>query len=105
MDALTLKRRATLGAAQVESMLVVSTAHMTEEEGRAVTSGDHWAKPTFARDEGFMFHRDSLSQEGDSITLSAGFFGCIKRAHDLGCDWIMFDCDGDVIEDIPSYEW
>ena len=108
MDELTMKRRTMLGAMLVETMLVVSTAHMTEDEATAIESGDHWCQPVLNREEGFMFVMGYLTESvssGDFLTLSEGFRGCIRRASDLGCDWLMFDRDADPIEDIKVYDW
>ena len=30
---------------------------------------------------------------------------CMKFAKENHCQWINMDCDGEVIDELPKYEW
>lgn len=94
------------GHQQVEPMLVVSTAHLTREDAQRLDEGTHAYKETFKRDEGYVFHtRNHANPDACCGDPSESMLLCFRRADSLGCDWLMFDCDADVIEDIPHHDW
>ena len=112
---------------EIAKMLVLSTRHLTqatanklpqghadlayfESQRLATSSGrtkslgpdeepDWW--PTFARDEGWVFHVGDPHDEDTpkDLTLLLAF------AQRQGVDWLMLDRDGPVVEELPHYEW
>lgn len=32
-------------------------------------------------------------------------WGCIMFAHNLGCQWLRLDRDGEIMDELPIYEW
>ena len=30
---------------------------------------------------------------------------CIMFAHNLGCQWLCLDRDGEIVDELPVYEW
>jgi hypothetical protein len=89
----------------VEPMLVVSTAHLTEAEAKSIDNGTAPISPTFERDEGWQFTYDEMHPDDPDATLSQTLIEVRQRAFDLKCDWVMFDCDAPVIADIETHDW
>jgi len=88
--------------------VVISTMHLTCEE--AELSGLPYSPlPGFDRAEGSLVYVCDLedanwdkpgpSKGWDSLHTAA------KWAKGLGFDWIMFDCDGPLVDDLEKYEW
>jgi hypothetical protein len=46
----------------------------------------------------------AASEEYDDDTPK-DLIACIDHAKALDCTWIMFDADGELIEELPEYEW
>lgn len=32
-------------------------------------------------------------------------WACIMFAHNLGCQWLCLDIDGEIMDELPVYEW
>ena len=87
----------------VETMLVVSTAHLTPELAQQMMDGEG-PSPSMQRGEGFLYHGEALH----AAARATGFAPLrllAERADALGCHWVMFDRDADVVEDIPWQDW
>lgn len=86
---------------EIDTMLVLSTSHLSRETTNLVESETAdtltWG-PSFTRDQGWIWHANQSVPPAD---LDA----CLKLAHDAGCVWVMFDCDGPVVEGLAVYEW
>ena len=99
---------------EISQMLVVSTAHVSQETAKRIDSAygknfedlmddAHWL-PSFIREEGWMFYAGNLDErelEGAPDDL----LKVLRFAADHGCTWVMFDADGPDVEELPSYEW
>jgi hypothetical protein len=96
-------------------MLVVSTSHVSEETAKMINrlrstswssrSNDITWAPTFSRDEGWMWYVG----EENPVVLDMGwpdeFAALFSLAMKHGCNWLMLDRDGDVVDDLPTFEW
>ncbi|NKX37329.1 hypothetical protein HGG70_05195 [Rhodobacteraceae bacterium R_SAG4] len=87
----------------IERILVLSTAHMSEEESKLFEETQHMLIPAFKRDEGFIFHTSTVGICYDK--LSPGWAQIYQIATERNCAWIMFDRDADVIDGIPTFDW
>ncbi len=91
------------------NMLVLSTGHVSMETAELMDNnnisrvvlynkGDYgWF--VYIPDEGIDF--DEL-EDGE---CPADLYRCMKYARDNGCDWLMFDCDTETIDELPVYNW
>ena len=82
----------------IESMLVLSTAHLTPETCNSFLpawDGPAWAKGDF----GWFVY----TANGD--TLPTDLEGCFHLAWHKGIDWIMFDRDAPTIAALPVFDW
>jgi hypothetical protein len=90
----------------IERMLVLSTGHVSKEVND-ILEGDWKALawgPEFVRDEGWVFRvvDDDIIRDTDPPQ-------CIRDAMSFargaGCEWVMFDCDGDRVEILRWHDW
>jgi len=101
---------------EIMQVLVVSCAHITEEEsklfeaaalettGHSVTLPGNLSSP-MTWQYGWMFY---IGDRGDSVTtegLSPGMAAVIELAWNNKIEWVRFDTDGPVLDNIPSYDW
>ena len=91
---------------EIVKLLVVSTAHLSEETVKAIediTSDKNvlW-DPSFTRDQGWVF---CVDMAGKYEKAPADLQDMIAFAHGQGCDWLMFDCDANVVDELKTYDW
>lgn len=85
---------------QIEKVLVLSTRHVRRETAGAVASGAEWA-PSWARDEGWMFHIDTLLENDVPADLRAA----AELARRQDCVWLMLDIDGPIVNELEEHVW
>ncbi len=83
-----------------ERMAVVSTGHVTEDENlaipRLIRNG---TIKGMARRHGWLIHVHS--SDGDLASLNT----VLTAARQSGFQWVLLDCDGDLVEGLPAYDW
>jgi hypothetical protein len=95
---------------EIHKMLVLSTSHVSQTTADLLPrnhidmiSGDHqdwW--PTFSREEGWVFYVGELKSYKDA---PSDLFFVVKYAMSHGCVWLMFDRDGETVDNLKTYEW
>ena len=58
--------------------------------------------PSFTRDQGWVF---CVDMAGKYEKAPADLQDMIAFAHGQGCDWLMFDCDANVVDELKTYDW
>ncbi len=87
---------------------VLSTAHLTFETANTEIKdnrgpGGLYTVP-FA--EGFIvFSSDSGEDLVGDPEIPPDMLTCMKWAGKHGFEWVRFDSAGDVVEELPTYEW
>lgn len=89
---------------EIQKMMVLSTAHMSPATAANWILECPWA----CYDKGdygwFMYVCDDVG-----ITEAAGVPPEIRSAIHVakreGCDWIMWDCDSPLVDELPQYDW
>lgn len=88
----------------IEKMLVLSTAHLTQE------TCNEWLRSTSTvvayekADYGwFIYVGDDEAYKNASIP--ADLMACIQHARSSQVEWLMFDRDYDAVDGLPFYEW
>lgn len=91
---------------QVENMLTLSTGHIRQATGEALTLGaaDGKGGPVACMrwaDYGWVVWRD------DDLDVEAwpDLAACFALAREHRATWIRFDCDVDPIDGLTSYVW
>lgn len=107
------ERPTELESVEVMRLPVLSTAHLTAEEG-ARHSAD-WPTHCLESEHGFVVYFGTFYQLRESIEVHAGapdaceqwagFLHCAKWAEARGFEWIRFDSDGEKRDDLHAYEW
>lgn len=101
----------------IEKILVLSTAHLEESVAKALpdaaSSDDARANqrdamwhPTWTRPEGWMFYVPPRGIEDHRYDDAPHCLkACANLAREVGCVWLMFDCDAMRIDGLPTWEW
>lgn len=84
----------------IEPLLVLSTAHLEEQTCNGWLHSAPFA--AFAKGDYGWFVYVTDDEPDD---LPADLRGCLALARTLHCDWVMFDCDADIVAVLPVYRW
>ena len=91
------------------NMLALSTGHITRETADLMDINRIGGVVLYNKDAaGWFVHIPDSGLDFDELEdgeCPADLYRCMKYARDNGCDWIMFDCDVETIEDLPVYNW
>ncbi|MBX9827962.1 MAG: hypothetical protein K2Y27_23575 [Xanthobacteraceae bacterium] len=92
----------------IRRFIVVSTAHLTEQTARYLDKTPASAWPCAGGPYGeygwFVYAHDENSGAGPGV-IPDDLFGVMTWGRQQGLDYILFDCDGSLIADLPSYDW
>lgn len=95
------------GGELVRKHFDVSTAHVPAETAAAIDAGTFPKKPMLTGEYGWLFS----VPDAQDFTETAEEWPCeafrqvMTRALLLGCDFVLFDADGETVEDLPVFEW
>jgi transcriptional regulator with XRE-family HTH domain len=112
---ITLQQLIGKGAAGMEiaNMMVLTTGHVMQETAKWLDSKDKnpiivypkgeygWIIPLF--DDLFIMLKELDEQGG--LEVPNDLLNVLHFAYKHGCTWVMFDCDADAVDGLPSYEW
>lgn len=90
----------------IDSMLILSTAHMSESTSRLLTdpNAEHPCMVILWPCYGWIVWCDTDLMRDDE-TDYPDLRACFALAAAMGCAWVRFDCDADPIPDLPTYTW
>ena len=89
----------------IESALVLSTAHITEQTSALLTSDAIDGLAVYPKGEyGFFVYVPEESSE-DISDCPKDLMACIEAAKERGCEWLMLDRDAETLEALPTYDW
>jgi hypothetical protein len=88
---------------EIQKVLVLSTAHITEQTNNALLSGEVRNMVVTYADGYFIYAPASAVDMDDNMPGELKFL--LGYARGLGCDWLRLDCDADTREDLPSWDW
>ena len=91
-------------AAEIQKMLVLSTVHLSPTDCNKWMHSCPWT--CFEKGD-YGWFMDACDDEGIYIQPGVPLAdrSALTKAHQLGCDWIMFDRDGPALDDLPVYDW
>ncbi len=101
---------------EIARMLVLSTCHISPRTAERLPRGHmdmaspddvpDWG-PTFARDEGWLFHvpfdKEAFEQQYKDAPKDLKDVLAFARMNE--CAWCMLDCDGSVVDGLYYYNW
>ena len=79
--------------------LDVSTGHISQ--GTATWLADHKRTAIHATDYGWFIWSGLF----EDITIPDDLRAVLAYARGKGCDYVMFDRDSDVIDELPLWDW
>ena len=89
--------------------LTISTAHISEETNKKLQDEDDklhdYGDVTVYKKEyvGFWIWCERDFDLSDNIPEDLA--RCINFTRDHNCEWLCLDCEGDIIDELPSYDW
>lgn len=97
-------------AYETHKILVASTAHITPEIAKAADDPNTAWGPAFVRNSipycqtGWMFYvpMHGTPELRDTPTPLINLF---QVAINQGCQWLMLDSDGPLLDELPTFEW
>jgi hypothetical protein len=93
----------------IVQMLDISTAYIKEETARWLeregTSGPCPIVVYDKADYGWWVHVPSDWNNQTVPNVPGDLLAVMTYAKAKGCSWVMFDSDGEEVEDLPKYDW
>jgi len=94
---------------EISTMLTINSAHITKETADILA--DHNAAAGWTMmlavydfDEyGWMIYVSD--SDGAEDGMPEDLAACVELAQDKGCDWLRLDSDGEIVDELPVYEW
>lgn len=93
---------------EVRTFVVVSTAHLTRQTARFLddTPAREWPCTGGPYgDYGWFVYAHEENGESSSDCIPDDLFGVMTWGRNRGFHYILFDCDGDLVADLPNYDW
>lgn len=89
--------------AEKSLVLVISAAHVTAETGELFDNTPQWGPARMTWVHGWMVWADTDAEDWSDDAPE--LLHVLRSAHAAGFDWVRFDCDGDTIDGLPTWEW
>lgn len=91
----------------ITKCMEISTNHITEDTAnklRDIDTRGNIALSIYDKEEfGWWIFIDYRMKRNDSIPDD--LWRCIQYAQENGCNWLCLDCDAEVVDELPSYDW
>ena len=82
--------------------LTISADHITPETASALDNGDEVGVVYYAKDGyGWWVYTEVISENDLPDDLAK----CLEVAIANECELLCLDCDGEVLDELPVYEW
>ena len=102
---------------EITKMLTLSTSHISKETVKLLEHYDPTSLclPTYYKKDNygwFIFIPDDYLHKGKDGLITEMFpdipddlHNCCLKAKGACCNWLCLDCDGQVDDELPTYEW
>jgi hypothetical protein len=93
---------------EIAHVITISTAHVSKETASRLDDADGfsyecWLSIYNKQDYGWWILVDSADLEADDMPDDLAACICLARKYD--CEWLCLDCDAEVLETLPTYDW
>lgn len=96
---------------EIAKMMVLSTAHLSEETCTVYVSNialglTEGSIVAYEKGEyGYFVHVPEDPADSEKPDVPLELRSAMHVARLAGCQWIMFDRDGDTVDNLPTYNW
>lgn len=89
----------------ITKMVTISTAHIKESTTSFLE--ETLLFPVYQFDYFYMIWIDDDTEYYDTFKneIPKNLWDCIMFAHNLGCQWLCLDRDGEIVDELQVYEW
>lgn len=89
----------------ITKMVTISTAHIKESTTSFLE--ETLLLPVYPSDYFYMIWIEDDTEYYDTFknAIPNDLWACIMFAHNLGCQWLRLDRDGEIMDELPIYEW
>lgn len=88
----------------IAKMLTISTSHLSEQTFSMLAVYDFTPIVSYNYEFGTFIHIPDNLDSYDS-TMPRELIKCIEFAKENDCEWLRFDRDGDIIDELQTFEW
>lgn len=97
-----------MSAYEIQRFAVISTGHVSEETSKSLrdTPVEDW--PFLGGpygDYGWFFYAHDENGGTGKDAIPDDLFAVMTWARELGCSYLLLDCDGDTVDELPHYDW
>jgi len=91
---------------EIHRIPVISTAHITREVADRLDSEHQpWCACACYRDVGFFLYLDEPSDMDEPVPQCLLDIRDWLTKHNFTDRWVRLDCDGEIVDDLPAYDW
>lgn len=95
---------------EISKMLTISTAHIHPHHAEILFDKvrDNSAEMiVYEKCEygWFIYTGEFVFKDWDLSKIPSSVKDCMRFARNNGCDWLCLDRDGELVDDLPEYEW
>lgn len=93
---------------EIRRFVVVSTSHVTGKTANFLdtTPSRQWPCAGGRYSEyGWFFYAHDENQGAGSDAIPDDLFAVMTWARKQGCDYLLLDCDGNAVDDLPLFDW
>lgn len=89
----------------ITKMITISTAHIKESTTSFLD--ETLLLPVYPSDYFYTIWIEDDTEYYDTFknAIPKDLWDCIMFAHNLGCQWLRLDGDGEIVGELPVYEW
>lgn len=90
----------------ITKMVTISTAHIKESTTSFLE--ETLLFPVYQSDYFYMIWIEDDTKhylKPFKNAIPNDLWACIMLAHNLGCQWLCLDGDGEIVDELPVYEW
>ena len=89
----------------ITKMVTISTAHIKESTTSFLE--ETLLFPVYPSDYFYTIWIEDDTEYYDTFknAIPKDLWDCIMFAHNLGCQWLRLDGDGEIVGELPVYEW
>jgi hypothetical protein len=104
-EALKLAVKTAEKAGPFESMLTISTSHVSQETAKKLEWEDAHVTQFEHGDYGWLIYVNPEGHDWAGTGVPPDLTLLMLHAHQCGCCWLLLDSDGAVLPEVPTFDW